>query len=58
MEYVNRVRTSKARDLLIDEPHHTLQEVAERVGYGNLSYFIKVFKKYQDITPHKCREHL
>lgn len=55
MEYVNKFRISKARELLIDEPGLTIGEVAGRVGYDNLSYFIKMFKRYQGITPSKYR---
>lgn len=58
IEYVNKVRTSKARELLLEEPHHSISEISSKVGYEDTSYFIKVFKRYQGVTPHKYREHL
>lgn len=31
--------------------HHTLDEIAVRVGFSTRSLFIRVFKKYENMTP-------
>jgi len=49
-EYVNKIRMEKAKKLLSD-PKKNITEVAFQVGYTNLTYFEKVFKKFYRITP-------
>lgn len=58
MEYVNKFRIGKARRLLTDEPELSIAEIALRVGYEDLSYFIKMFKRYHGTTPRKYREQM
>jgi len=54
-EYIIRERMDKAKDLLIctDLP---IQEIALQVGYGNLSYFAKLFKRTTDMKPNDFRK--
>lgn len=33
-------------------------EIAFRVGYDNPSYFSKLFKKYESMSPNEYREHI
>jgi len=49
-EYMNRVRIEAAKKLL-DDPSLTLKEIARRVGYTSDINFIRVFKKYENVTP-------
>ena len=53
-EYLCQVRVQAAKDLLrrSDMP---IYEVAQNVGIHNVSYFIKVFKKYEELTPYTYR---
>ena len=52
-EYVNRVRCSYAVGLL--EKGLSVGETAERCGFSDQSYFIKVFKRIHGITPRRYR---
>src|SRR5690606_29319099 len=53
-EHLNRVRIDKATDLLRkrDIP---ISEISSRVGYGDHSYFCKVFKKSTGLSPTQYR---
>lgn len=53
-EHLNRVRIGKAADLLRrgDIP---ISEISSRVGYGDHSYFCKVFKKSTGLSPTQYR---
>ncbi len=55
VEYVNTYRISKAKTMLQDITL-TVSEISEKVGYTNSNTFIKVFKKYEGITPGHFRE--
>ena len=37
-------------------PHYTISEVAYRLGFNELSYFSRFFKRNTGITPHAFRE--
>lgn len=54
VEYVTRVRLDQACRLL-DNPHLTLIEVAERSGFGTQLNMIRAFKKYLGRTPSEQR---
>lgn len=55
VEYVTFVRMERAKMLLLD---HTLKiyEVAVLLGYNDMDYFSKVFKKQTSISPSMYRE--
>lgn len=52
--YVNRVRVEKSKQLLLNE-NINLVDVSNLVGYEDQSYFSKVFKKIEGVTPGKYR---
>lgn len=54
-DYVNQVRIKKAKELLANS-NLNLSEISDQVGYTDLSYFSKVFKKETGITPSKYRK--
>lgn len=54
-EYITRMRMDKAKELLKDKKMK-MYEVSKKVGYGNLNYFIKLFKKYEGCTPAEFKE--
>jgi len=49
-EYLTKVRINAAQKLLLDK-NLSLEEVADLLGYKNVSYFIRVFKKEVGLTP-------
>jgi AraC-like DNA-binding protein len=54
-EFINIQRIRRAQ-LLIENPGLNISEVARMVGYGNISYFTRVFKKYIESSPSKYRK--
>ncbi|ACS99626.1 response regulator [Paenibacillus sp. JDR-2] len=54
-EYVYRLRMEKAAFLLRTTPSKVF-EISEIVGYNNTAYFIRVFKKFFDVTPQEYRD--
>lgn len=52
--YLDKVRMCKAKELLLSGMKVT--EVAERVGYKDLDYFVYKFKKYTGKSPQSFRE--
>ena len=53
-DYVNVVRIHEASNLLL-KSHATMEEVAYRVGYGNVSTFNRNFKRMLDKTPYQWK---
>ncbi len=54
MEYITKYRLSMAKKLL-NETDMKIEEIAERVGYLGSNAFIRMFRKYEGITPGKYR---
>lgn len=50
IDYLINVRVTKAKELLLTT-NLSLQETAASVGYPDVSYFIRIFKKHTGITP-------
>lgn len=57
IEYLTRVRMEEAKKKLADKAL-SMQAIAEGVGYDDASYFSKVFKKNEGVTPNKYRMRL
>lgn len=53
--YVNTERIKKASSLLL-ETDYPLNKIAALVGYGDVYYFCKIFKKYRLMTPTEYRK--
>jgi len=53
-DYLNTVRTRKARDLLTGTDY-TLAKIASSVGYASTSYFCGIFKKMTGVYPKEYR---
>ncbi|MCM3630808.1 helix-turn-helix domain-containing protein [Paenibacillus glycanilyticus] len=53
-EYLNDVRLRRAQELLLKEDS-TIAEIMEKVGYGNQSYFFRLFKSKFGSTPKEFR---
>lgn len=54
-EYALQIRIQKAKQLLLN-PGISIMEVAEEVGYTDLKYFAKQFKKVTNLSPKEYRK--
>ena len=55
VNYITEYRIEKAKELL-DSPDIPIGIVAAKVGYGNYSYFSKLFKDITGLTPNEYRK--
>lgn len=55
IDYINQYRVNEAKSIL-EREEAAVQEVSERVGFLNSSSFIRVFKKYEGITPGQYKQ--
>lgn len=56
LDYIHRCRIDEAKTLMKNNPSIRVKEVADKTGFYNVSAFIRVFKKIEDITPGQYRE--
>lgn len=54
--YIIRKRLEKAASFFLHQKEKTITEVAEAVGFGNLSSFSKAFKKFYGISPNQFKQ--
>lgn len=54
VKYVNDLRIEKAKDLL-ENSSLKVYEIAQNVGFTNVNYFYRLFKKYTSLEPLKYR---
>lgn len=54
VSYINRMRTEKAKSLL-NTTQLTIDEIGMRCGFSNSKYFMRLFKKMEDLTPSEYR---
>ncbi|SDM62313.1 AraC-type DNA-binding protein [Catalinimonas alkaloidigena] len=54
MEFVTQERLRKAKQLLCD-PDRSVSEIGMEVGYSNVSYFSRVFKQQEGVSPTEFR---
>jgi AraC-like DNA-binding protein len=54
-DYFTKLRMDRAAELLL-ETDHKVSDIAVMVGYQHENSFIRVFRKYKDITPGKYRD--
>ena len=54
--FINRKRIEKAASFLIHQKHKTITEVAEEIGFSDLSSFSRAFKKFYGISPNQFKE--
>lgn len=57
IEYLTRVRITHAKELL-KNPNLSIKEICIMSGYSDPSYFSRIFKKQEDVTPSEYREQL
>ena len=56
-QYITGYRIEKAQELLAD-PRYKITDIATRVGYNDVNYFGKIFKKITDFSPSEFRNSL
>ena len=54
VDYINSYRVRLAAELL-REPEHKISDIAMDVGFGHISYFVRVFRKFMNCTPSEFR---
>lgn len=54
--YLMKYRIQKSKELLIREKNMQIKEIALRCGFRDISYFAKVFKKQEFMTPSDFRK--
>ncbi len=57
IEYLTRMRIARAKELL-KNPNLSIKEICIMSGYSDPSYFSRIFKKQEDVTPSEYREQL
>ncbi|MBP1906429.1 two-component system response regulator YesN [Paenibacillus turicensis] len=55
-DYLTDVRLQHAKRLLTQQPHLKVQEISEQVGYADVAYFHKLFKRTIGITPSQFKK--
>ncbi len=55
VDYLNDVRIEKAKDMLRDTDKK-MYTIAKAVGYDNIKYFFRIFKKKTGLTPEQYRK--
>ncbi|WP_168120871.1 response regulator [Paenibacillus sp. HB172176] len=55
IDYLNEVRIAESRKLLLQTDYKVF-EISMLVGYGNFSYYNKIFKRLNGMTPQTYRE--
>jgi AraC-like DNA-binding protein len=55
-EYINKIRTNKAEELLISG-EYSVSEAAYSCGYEDIFYFSKVYKKFKGFSPSNTNKH-
>ena len=55
MDYVIEIRILNARNLLV-QTNQDVADIAAKVGYTDLKYFSRIFKKLTNLTPSEYRK--
>lgn len=55
VDFVNQIRIEKAKELL-KNTDKKMYQVSKAVGYDNVKYFFRIFKKLEGITPEQYRK--
>lgn len=55
-DFIIGKKFERAAQLLLDEKNMEINELAEKVGYQNISYFTKLFKERYGVTPLQYRK--
>lgn len=53
--YITNYKIARAKDLLFNQPHLTIKEISDELGFDNQHYFTRVFVKTTGETPSHYR---
>ncbi|HPF88467.1 MAG TPA: AraC family transcriptional regulator [Candidatus Limiplasma sp.] len=56
--YINNYRVEKAKEIMTINPGETVAGIAGRVGYNSSQTLIRIFKRYEGITPGQYQANL
>lgn len=56
VDYLAILRVKHAKDLLISAPNQAIREISAQIGFFNEATFIRVFKRFEGITPGAYRQ--
>ncbi len=56
MEYVNRERINRSKELMFHEGEIKMNEIARRVGFDSPSYFSSVFRRVEGLSPEQFKK--
>lgn len=51
--YLNIYRIDKAKELMVNNKDIKIKDLAEKVGYNSSNTFIRIFRKYEGVSPGK-----
>ena len=51
VDYINTMKTEKAKEMMDREPGMRIADIALALGFHNIYYFSKVFRKIEGISP-------
>lgn len=54
LQYINRIRVERAKELLVDSGL-TVSECADTLGFSDVNYFSRLFRKIAGVSPSKYR---
>ena len=55
-QQIRKLRMEKARELLLDRPELSINDIASECGYGDYNYFISVFSRSVGMPPNLYRK--
>ena len=56
MDYIQKKRVEAAKELLLDDPDRSLDEISRTLGICSPSYFCKLFKEKTSLSPAAYRQ--
>jgi AraC-like DNA-binding protein len=56
MEYLEKLRISRAQELILSEPEFSVKQIASATGYDDAAYFSRVFRKCTGVSPRDYRQ--
>ncbi|NTV79746.1 MAG: helix-turn-helix domain-containing protein, partial [Clostridiales bacterium] len=54
-QYLNQTRNKVAKELLL-KTNMRIHDIAQEIGYVDISYFYRMFRKYYGVSPASLRE--
>lgn len=58
LKYLEDIRMKHAKRLLLEEDYGSIEHIAKEIGYGSSTYFCRVFKKNEGLTPIQFRHRM